>query len=78
MTPKIEAMLLLPAPVDGVGPPVVVAVVLVVTLLPPVAGGPWSVKLAQVMRVLLLKWRVMERFPKNEPKPLTVLAKSSL
>lgn len=35
------------------------------------------VKLAHVIRVLLEKWIAMDRFPKYEPRPLNVDAKSS-
>jgi hypothetical protein len=30
---------------------------------------PARVKLAQVIRVVLAKWRVIDRFPKKEPRP---------
>jgi hypothetical protein len=55
-----------PRPVYWIGNDVELAVVVV--FVPP-TELPARVKLAQVIRVLFAKWRVIDRFPKNEPRP---------
>lgn len=46
--------------------------------LPAEVSAPERTKLAQVILVLLAKWTTIERLPKNEPRPWTVDAKSSV
>ncbi len=71
-----------PAPVNWSGAEVVVywtgvvaAVALTVMVVVVVAAD--NTKFAQVIRVLLPKWTVMDRLPKKAPIPAVVEAKSS-
>jgi hypothetical protein len=72
-----EAMF--PILVNGTGELVLVALKLPLpeVLFVPPTKFPRRVKLAQVIRVVFAKWTVKERFPKNDPKPSCVEAKSS-
>ena len=60
------------------GPLVAVALAPVVAFPVPPTLFPARVKLAQVIRVALPKWTVIDLFPKKAPIPSTVAAKSSV
>jgi hypothetical protein len=65
---SIEAALRFPSPENCAGVDVVGLPVVFVVEEPP-TELPVRVKFAQVIRVLLAKWTVMDRFPKKAPIP---------
>ena len=67
-----------PRPVNCAGAALPVALAVVFSPPVPPTLSPRRVKLAHVRRVAFPKWIVKERLPKNEPRPSTVDAKSSV